>query len=77
MGSLAHQLLRLGQRTDDLSAWGLASRPTGHVSLMTGSHDGKEVKVIIQTSAGGPDERHSPQGSGMVELAPVAFNRKI
>ena len=77
MGNLPHQLLRLGQRADDLSARHLASRPTGHVSLVTGRHDGNEVKVIIQTSAGEPDERQSPQGSGMVELRPVAFNRKI
>lgn len=77
MGNLPHQLLRLGQRADEWSARGPASRPTGRVGLVTGRHDGNEVKVIIQTSAGGPDERQSPQGSGMVETTHVAFNGKI
>ena len=77
MGNLSHELLRLGQWADDFSAWRLARGPTGHVGLVTGNHDGNEVKVIIQTSAGGPDERQSPQGSGMVESPHIAFNRKL
>ena len=76
MGNLAHQLLRLRQWVDDVSAQRLASGPTGHVALVTERHDGNEVKVIIQTSAGG-DDRQSPQGSGMVESTYIAFNRKI
>lgn len=47
MGNLARQLLRLGQRADDLSAPRLASRPTGRVGLVTRSHDGNEITVTV------------------------------